>query len=137
MSRLWRLGYCRACAVNQAIELPFCLYHILLIQLLERAVKCQKSRFRQTEKQDVSQIIKNLALKNYSSDLINFRNKKLIIMKKIIISLSVAGFISLGFTVVGNNLNSKDEHVKIEQNTSLETINGSIDNADKRLASWD
>ncbi|MDP3469777.1 MAG: hypothetical protein Q8S11_15660 [Daejeonella sp.] len=54
-------------------------------------------------------------------------------MKKIIISLSVAGFISLGFTVVGNT-NSKEENVKIEQN---EKYNRSVDISDKRLANWD
>jgi len=66
-----------------------------------------------------------------------FQGQKLIIMKKIIISLSVAGFISLGFTVVGNTSSSRDEHVKIEQNNSSEQFNASIDFSDKRLASWD
>lgn len=59
------------------------------------------------------------------------------IMKKIIITLSLAGFISLGFTVVENNTSSKEESARAEQNTVSEKYNGSNDFNDKRLASWD
>jgi hypothetical protein len=58
-------------------------------------------------------------------------------MKKIIIALSVAGFISLGFTVVGSNTNSKNEISKAEQNAASEKLSGLNDSNDKRLASWD
>ncbi len=58
-------------------------------------------------------------------------------MKKIIITLSVAGFISLGFTVVGSNTSSKKENVRTEQNTASEKFSGLNDSNDKRLASWD
>lgn len=58
-------------------------------------------------------------------------------MKKIIIALSVAGFISLGFTVVGSNTSSKQENVRTEQNTASEKLSGLNDSNDKRLASWD
>lgn len=58
-------------------------------------------------------------------------------MKKIIIALSVAGFISLGFTVVGSNTNSKNEITKAEQNAVSEKFSGINDSNDKRLASWD
>ncbi len=57
-------------------------------------------------------------------------------MKKFIITLSIAGFISLGFTVVGNNTESASVS-KSEQNVSSANLNGSNDNNDKRLASWD
>lgn len=56
-------------------------------------------------------------------------------MKKFIITLSIAGFISLGFTVVGSNTDSVSGP-KSEQNLSSEKSNGSND-SDKRLASWD
>ncbi|HEY1060158.1 MAG TPA: hypothetical protein VGE44_00655 [Daejeonella sp.] len=58
-------------------------------------------------------------------------------MKKIIITLSVAGFISLGFTVIGSNTNSKKESVRTEQNAASEKFSGLNDSNDKRLASWD
>ncbi|HQT22560.1 hypothetical protein [Daejeonella sp.] len=58
-------------------------------------------------------------------------------MKKIIITLSVAGFISLGFTVVGSNTNSKKESARTEQNAASEKFSGLNDSSDKRLASWD
>lgn len=58
-------------------------------------------------------------------------------MKKIIIALSVAGFISLGFTVVETNSSFKKESVKTEQNIASEKYNGPSDINDKRLASWD
>jgi hypothetical protein len=58
-------------------------------------------------------------------------------MKKIIISLSVAGFISLGFTVVGNSSNSGEEQVITKQNSISEKQKGVNDNNDKRLANWD
>ena len=58
-------------------------------------------------------------------------------MKKIIITLSVAGFISLGFTVVGSNTSSKKENARTEQNAASEKFSGLTDSNDKRLASWD
>jgi hypothetical protein len=58
-------------------------------------------------------------------------------MKKIIISLSVAGFISLGFTVVGNSSNSGEEQVITKQNSISVKQKGVNDNNDKRLANWD
>lgn len=58
-------------------------------------------------------------------------------MKKIIITLSVAGFISLGFTVVGSNTNSKEQSSITEQNSISEKYTGLSDSNDKRLASWD
>jgi ABC-type molybdate transport system substrate-binding protein len=58
-------------------------------------------------------------------------------MKKIIITLSVAGFISLGFTVVGSNTNSKEESAITVQNAGSEKHSGINDSNDKRLASWD
>lgn len=58
-------------------------------------------------------------------------------MKKIIIALSVAGFISLGFTVVGSNTSSKEENVRTEQNAATEKLSGLNESNDKRLASWD
>lgn len=57
-------------------------------------------------------------------------------MKKFIITLSVAGFISLGFTVVGNNTGSISDS-KSEQKVSAVKLNGSNHSDDKRLASWD
>ncbi len=57
-------------------------------------------------------------------------------MKKFIITLSVAGFISLGFTVVGNNTGSMSDS-KSDQKVSTVKLNGSTDSNDKRLASWD
>ncbi len=57
-------------------------------------------------------------------------------MKKFIIILSVASFVSLGFTVVGNNTGSA-ESSKSEQKVASAKLNGSNDNNDKRLASWD
>ena len=58
-------------------------------------------------------------------------------MKKIIITLSLAGFISLGFTVVGSNTNTKNEIAGNEQNAASEKLSGLNDGNDKRLASWD
>jgi hypothetical protein len=58
-------------------------------------------------------------------------------MKKIIITLSVAGFISLGFTVVGGNTSSKKENAKTEQNAASEKFSALNDSNDKRLANWD
>lgn len=58
-------------------------------------------------------------------------------MKKIIITLSVAGFISLGFTVVGSNTSSKEENARTEQNAASANHSGLNDSSDKRLASWD
>ncbi len=58
-------------------------------------------------------------------------------MKKIIITLSVAGFISLGFTVVGSNTSSKKENAATEQNAASANQSGLNDSNDKRLASWD
>ena len=63
--------------------------------------------------------------------------QKLIIMKKVIISLSVAGFISLGFTVVVNSSSSKEAQVKTKQNSNLEKYEEISENNDKRLANWD
>ena len=58
-------------------------------------------------------------------------------MKKVIISLSVAGFISLGFTIVGNSSSSKEAQVKTKQNSNLEKYEEISENNDKRLANWD
>ena len=58
-------------------------------------------------------------------------------MKKVIISLSVAGFISLGFTVVVNSSSSKGAQVKTKQNSNLEKYEEISENNDKRLANWD
>jgi hypothetical protein len=57
-------------------------------------------------------------------------------MKKIIVALSLAGFISLGFTVV-NNTSSENGTVSTAQNSVSEDVNSSTVNNDKRLASWD
>ena len=58
-------------------------------------------------------------------------------MKKIIITLSLAGFISLGFTVVDKNTSSFDGASSTEQKSVSENINKTNVNNDKRLASWD
>jgi hypothetical protein len=58
-------------------------------------------------------------------------------MKKVIISLSVAGFISLGFTVVVNSSSSKEAQVKTKQNSNSEKYKEISENNDKRLANWD
>lgn len=58
-------------------------------------------------------------------------------MKKVIITLSIAGFISLGFTVVGSNTNSKTEDATTKQNATSEKHIGLNDSNDKRLAIWD
>lgn len=57
-------------------------------------------------------------------------------MKRIIISLSLVGFISLGFTVV-NNTSSQNGTVSTAQNSVSDDVNSSTVNNDKRLASWD
>jgi len=58
-------------------------------------------------------------------------------MKRFIITLSIAGFISLGFTVVGNNTSSKEENTTTEQSATSANYNGSNESNDKRLANWD
>jgi|GEM_PF-3031023 len=58
-------------------------------------------------------------------------------MKKIIVTLSLAGFISLGFTVVGSNKYSEQEGTLTVKNATSEKQIGLNDNNDKRLASWD
>ena len=58
-------------------------------------------------------------------------------MKKFIITLSVAGFISLGFTVVGSNTSSKEKNASTEQNDTSAKYSRLNDSNDKRLASWD
>jgi hypothetical protein len=58
-------------------------------------------------------------------------------MKKIIVTLSLAGFISLGFTVVGSNKYSEQEGALTVKNATSEKQIGLNDNNDKRLASWD
>ena len=58
-------------------------------------------------------------------------------MKKIIISLSLAGFVSLGFTVVVNSSSSKEWQVKTQQKSNSEKYKEVSDNNEKRLANWD
>jgi hypothetical protein len=58
-------------------------------------------------------------------------------MKKIIISLSLAGFVSLGFTVVVNSSSSKEGQVKTQQKSNSEKYKEVSDNNEKRLANWD
>lgn len=59
-------------------------------------------------------------------------------MKKIIISLAIAGFISLGFTVVEyKNTPAKEVNSKTAKNNPITKSVGSNDTSDKRLASWD
>lgn len=66
-----------------------------------------------------------------------FQGQKLNIMKKIIISLSLAGFVSLGFTVVVNSSSSKEGQVKTQQKSNSEKYKEVSDNNEKRLANWD
>jgi hypothetical protein len=53
-------------------------------------------------------------------------------MKRIIITLSVAGF-----TVVGNNTSSKEKNTTTEQSATSANYNGSNESNDKRFANWD
>ena len=57
-------------------------------------------------------------------------------MKKLILTIAVAGLISLGFTLINNETPSKNP-VSTVQNNDFEKVNVSDENKDKRLASWD
>lgn len=59
-------------------------------------------------------------------------------MKKIIITIALAGFISLGFTLIGNSNTSVNEVSSVQvKNADSEKSVISNDTSDKRLASWD
>ena len=61
------------------------------------------------------------------------KNQKKITMKKIILVTIVAGFISLGFTVVNNTPNE----VPVVKSQKSEKMDFSNKLDEKRLASWD
>ena len=59
-------------------------------------------------------------------------------MKKLILTIAVAGLISLGFTLINNETPSKKVNaVSTVQNNDFEKVNVSNENKEKRLASWD
>ena len=59
-------------------------------------------------------------------------------MKKLILTIAVAGLISLGFTLISKETSSKKVNaVSTVQNNDFEKVNVSNDSMNKRLASWD
>jgi len=61
-------------------------------------------------------------------------------MKKIIITLALAGFISLGFTLIENSTTSINEvssETTIKNNDDFAKSNMQSEKSDRRLASWD
>lgn len=61
-------------------------------------------------------------------------------MKKIIITLALAGFISLGFTLIENSTTSINEvssETAIKNNDDFAKSNMQSEKSDRRLASWD
>ena len=59
-------------------------------------------------------------------------------MKKLILTIAVAGLISLGFTLISKKTSSKKVNaVSTVQNNDFEKVNVSNDSMNKRLASWD
>lgn len=61
-------------------------------------------------------------------------------MKKIIITIALTGFISLGFTLIENSNTSTDEvspEATINNNDDFSKSNIRSENSDTRLASWD
>ncbi len=61
-------------------------------------------------------------------------------MKKIIITIALAGFISLGFTLIENSTTSINEvssETTIKNNNDFAKSNMQSEKSDRRLASWD
>ena len=59
-------------------------------------------------------------------------------MKKIIITIAIASFISLGFTLIENNNNSSEgSPVETVNSQDFVKANLSVEKNEKRLASWD
>jgi hypothetical protein len=61
-------------------------------------------------------------------------------MKKIIITIALAGFISLGFTLFENSTTSINEvssETTIKNNDDFAKSNMQSEKSDRRLASWD